>query len=82
VRATVRAITAGATITFCAFAAFGAFDDRAPQIIGVGPTVAVLVDATIVRPLPMPATMEALGERDRWFPRLSPARLPIPRNVS
>jgi RND superfamily putative drug exporter len=36
--------------------------------LGVGLAIAVLVDATIVRPLLVPATMKLLGERNWWAP--------------
>ncbi|MEU8245589.1 MMPL family transporter [Nonomuraea sp. NPDC048916] len=78
---TARVITAAATIMFCVFAAFGAFDDRALQIMGVGLAAAVLVDATVVRLVLVPAAMEVLGERNWWFPGLSSARLTHGRNV-
>ena len=37
--------------------------------LGVGLAVAVLLDATIVRAVLLPATMKLLGERDWWLPR-------------
>ncbi|SEH03347.1 putative drug exporter of the RND superfamily [Nonomuraea solani] len=80
--ATARVITAAATIMFCVFAAFGAFDDRALRIMGVGLAVAVLVDATVVRLVLVPATMEILGARNWWFPSLTFRRLTLRRNVT
>jgi RND superfamily putative drug exporter len=79
---TARVITAAATIMFCVFAAFGAFDDRALRVMGVGLAVAVLVDATVVRLVLVPAVMEVLGARNWWFPRLALRRLPLKRNVT
>jgi RND superfamily putative drug exporter len=35
---------------------------------GVGLAAAVLIDATIVRAVLLPATMKLLGERNWWFP--------------
>jgi RND superfamily putative drug exporter len=66
--ATARVITAAAAIMFCVFAAFGTFDDRVLQIIGVGLAAAVLIDATLVRLILVPSTMELLGDRNWWFP--------------
>jgi RND superfamily putative drug exporter len=60
---------------FCVFAAFGAFDARAPRVTGVGLAAGVLVDAMIVRLIVVPAAVEVLGGRHRWFPRLSFPRL-------
>ncbi|MFD0476876.1 MMPL family transporter [Nonomuraea thailandensis] len=77
---TARVITAAATIMFCVFAAFGAFDDRALQVMGVGLAVAVLVDATVVRLVLVPAAMEVIGDRNWWFPELTFRRLTSRRN--
>jgi RND superfamily putative drug exporter len=40
------------------------------KLLGVGLATAVLVDATIVRLLLVPATMALLGDRNWWMPRL------------
>ncbi|MFB9470055.1 MMPL family transporter [Nonomuraea salmonea] len=72
---TAAVITSVATIMFCVFAAFGAFDDRALRVMGVGLAVAVLVDATVVRLVLVPAAMEVLGDRNWWFPGLTFRRL-------
>ena len=45
--------------------------------MGVGLAVAVLIDATIVRGVLLPATMKLLGERNWYLPRLR-ARVPEP----
>jgi RND superfamily putative drug exporter len=79
--ATAGVITAAATIMFCVFAAFGAFDDRALRVMGVGLAAAVLVDATVVRLVLVPAAMEVLGERNWWFPGRSFPRVTCKRDV-
>ena len=51
---------------------FGSFlleADRIIKLFGLGLAVAVLLDATIVRMLLVPATMELLGDRNWWLPR-------------
>jgi RND superfamily putative drug exporter len=51
---------------------FGSFigeTDRLIKLFGVGLASAVLVDATIVRMLLVPATMELLGDANWWLPR-------------
>jgi RND superfamily putative drug exporter len=67
--ATARVITAAAAIMVFVFGVF-IFD---PNIfikqIGLGLTTAVLVDATIVRMILVPATMELLGNANWWMPR-------------
>ena len=73
---TGRVITAAAAIMVAVFGAFLSADLRAVQLIGFGLAVAVLVDATIVRMLLVPATMELLGARNWWLPGFLASRLP------
>jgi RND superfamily putative drug exporter len=49
-----------------------------PQIkeIGVGLAVAIFLDATVVRLVLVPATMELLGDRNWWLPEWLDRRLP------
>ena len=44
--------------------------------MGVGLATAILLDATIVRMLLVPATMELLGDKNWWLPRWLNRRLP------
>jgi RND superfamily putative drug exporter len=67
--ATARVITAAALIMVSVFFAFVLGDDRSIKLFGLGLSVAVLIDATIVRMLLVPATMELLGDRNWWIPR-------------
>ncbi|HZA41513.1 MAG TPA: hypothetical protein VFA00_12925, partial [Actinomycetota bacterium] len=48
----------------------------ARTVFGLGLAVAVLVDATIVRLLLVPATMEVLGDRNWWIPKWLDQLLP------
>jgi len=66
---TARVITAAALIMVCVFVSFVIGDDRQLKLFGLGMAVAVLVDATIVRMVLVPATMELLGARNWWLPR-------------
>ncbi len=54
---------------FCVFGSFVLGDLRAIELIGLGLAVAVLVDATVVRMVLVPATTELLGDHDWWLPR-------------
>jgi RND superfamily putative drug exporter len=65
---TARVITAAAAIMVCVFGAFVLGPDRSLKLFGFGMAVAVLVDATIVRLVLVPATMELLGDRNWWMP--------------
>jgi RND superfamily putative drug exporter len=69
VAVTARVITAAAAIMVCVFGSFVFGPDRALQLFGLGLAVAVLVDATVVRLVLVPATMELLGDRNWWLPR-------------
>jgi len=67
--ATARVITAAAAIMVFVFGVF-IFDPNVfIKQIGLGLTTAVLVDATIVRMVLVPATMELLGNANWWMPR-------------
>ena len=65
---TARLITAAAAIMICIFGSFVLGDLRVLKMIGFGLAVAVLIDATIVRLVLVPATMELLGDRNWWLP--------------
>jgi putative drug exporter of the RND superfamily len=67
--ATARVITAAALIMVCVFGAFVLGNDRQLKLFGLGMAVAVFVDATIVRMILVPATMELLGEKNWWIPK-------------
>jgi RND superfamily putative drug exporter len=66
---TARVITAAAAIMVVVFGSFLGESDRVVKLFGLGLAMAVLIDATIVRMLLVPATMELLGDRNWWLPR-------------
>ena len=74
--ATARVITAAALIMVCVFAAFVLGYDRQLKLFGLGLALAVFIDATIVRMVLVPATMELLGDRNWWIPRWIDRLLP------
>ena len=79
---TGRLITGAAAIMAVVFFGFGVAHAVMIKAIGVGMGIAVVVDATIVRALLVPATMRLLGRWNWWAPqplarlyaRMSPAR--------
>jgi len=80
---TGRIITAAAIIMIAAFAGFTAGSFVWSQEFGVGLSAAILLDATIVRAMLVPATMKLLGDWNWYLPervrrvlRLKPARRP------
>ena len=67
--ATARVITAAAAIMVFVFGSFLLENDRTFKLFGVGLASAIFLDATIVRMLLVPATMELLGDKNWWLPR-------------
>ena len=66
---TARVITAAALIMVTVFGSFVLGDATTLKLFGLGLATAILVDATVVRMVLVPATMELLGDRNWWFPR-------------
>jgi RND superfamily putative drug exporter len=66
---TARVITAAALIMVISFAALMAAQVSVMRLFGFGLTVAVLVDATLVRMLLVPAFMHLLGRANWWAPQ-------------
>jgi putative drug exporter of the RND superfamily len=62
-------VTAAALIMSIAFAALIAAQVQVMRLFGVGLTVAVLVDATLVRMVLVPAFMQVLGRWNWWAPK-------------
>jgi RND superfamily putative drug exporter len=70
-------ITAAAAIMVVVFGSFMFEDNRIVKLFGLGLGVAVMLDATVVRMLLVPATMELLGERNWWLPGWLARSLPV-----
>ena len=51
------------------FAIFGSLSFIMFKQMGVGLAVAVLLDATLIRGVLLPATMKLLGDRNWWLPK-------------
>jgi RND superfamily putative drug exporter len=73
---TGRVITAAAAIMIAVFAAFVPSPEVFLKVIGVGMAAAILIDATIVRMLLVPATMHLLGRFNWLLPAWLGQRLP------
>jgi uncharacterized membrane protein YdfJ with MMPL/SSD domain len=85
---TARLITGAALIMVVVFTGFALGDLPMFQQMGFGLAVALLIDATIVRSVLLPASMKLLGDRNwylpswlEWLPRIGaePAVQPPPR---
>jgi RND superfamily putative drug exporter len=65
---TARVITAAATIMVVVFLAFVGSAEVFLKLMGVGMATAILVDATVVRMVLVPAVMQLLGRATWWMP--------------
>jgi RND superfamily putative drug exporter len=68
VGSTARVITSAALIMISVFAAFILSTDVTTKMFGIGLSVAVLLDVTLVRMVLVPAAMSLLGHRAWWLP--------------
>jgi RND superfamily putative drug exporter len=66
---TARVITAAAAIMIAVFMSFVLGDLRVLKLLGLGLATAIFIDATIVRMVLVPATMELLGNANWWLPK-------------
>ena len=66
---TARIITGAALIIIAFFSGFARGDLVMFQQMGFGVAVALLIDATIVRLILLPATMQLLGDRNWYLPK-------------
>ncbi|MFE2884871.1 MMPL family transporter [Streptomyces sp. NPDC059272] len=73
---TARVITCAALIMVSVFAAFIVSDNIVVKMLGLGLAVSVLIDATVVRLLMVPAVMTLLGRHAWWTPRFLDRILP------
>jgi RND superfamily putative drug exporter len=65
---TARVITAAALIMVIVFLSFVTGNEPTLKLFGLGLAAAIFIDATLVRMVLVPATMELLGDRNWWFP--------------
>ena len=94
IRQTAGTVTSAAIVMVAVFAIFATLRSVEMKELGVGLAIAVLIDATVVRAVLLPATMKLLGDWNwylprwlRWVPNLSaegagPQPGPQPRGVS
>jgi uncharacterized membrane protein YdfJ with MMPL/SSD domain len=82
---TAGVVTSAALVMVCVFAVFATLSMLIFKQFGVGLAAAILIDATIVRAVLLPATMKLLGDWNwylpewlEWLPRLEPAVAPEP----
>jgi RND superfamily putative drug exporter len=69
IRATAGTVTSAAVVMVAVFAIFATLTSLDFKEMGVGLSVAILIDATIVRAVLLPATMKLLGKWNWYLPR-------------
>jgi RND superfamily putative drug exporter len=69
ITATAGTVTSAAVVMVAVFSVFATLSILDMKEMGVGLAVAVLIDATIVRAIMLPAAMKLLGERNWYLPR-------------
>jgi RND superfamily putative drug exporter len=69
IRATAGTVTSAAIVMVAVFAIFATLSSLDFKQMGVGLAVAILIDATIVRAVLLPATMKLLGDWNWYLPR-------------
>ena len=77
IKSTTGVVTSAALVMVCVFAIFATLSTPFFKQFGVGLAAAILIDATIVRAVLLPATMKLLGDWNwylpswlQWLPRL------------
>ena len=87
IKSTAGVVTSAALVMVAVFGAFALGSDQVVKQIGVGLAAAILIDATIIRAVLLPASMKLLGARNwylpkglGWLPRFShePQVAPVP----
>jgi RND superfamily putative drug exporter len=96
IRSTASVVTSAAVVMVFVFAVFATMPIIDMKEMGIGLAAAVLIDATLVRAVLLPATMKLLGERNwylprwlEWLPRLElegstqrPSAAPEPQRIA
>ena len=88
IKSTAGVVTSAAVVMVAVFSIFAALSMLMFKQFGVGLAGAILIDATLVRGVLLPATMKLLGERNwylpgwlQWLPRLDPEQPAPPAEV-
>jgi uncharacterized membrane protein YdfJ with MMPL/SSD domain len=69
IKTTAGVVTSAALVMVGVFAIFGSLSFVMFKQMGVGLAFAVLLDATLIRAVLLPASMKLLGERNWWLPK-------------
>ena len=69
IKSTAGVVTSAALVMVAVFGSFALGSDQVAKQIGVGLAAAILIDATIIRAVLLPATMKLLGARNWYLPK-------------
>src|SRR4051812_43577832 len=69
IKSTAGVVTSAALVMVAVFGSFALGSDQVSKQIGVGLAAAILIDATIIRGILLPATMKLLGARNWYLPK-------------
>jgi RND superfamily putative drug exporter len=69
IKTTAGVVTSAALVMVAVFGAFALGSDQVVKQIGVGLAAAILIDATIIRAVLLPASMKLLGTRNWYLPK-------------
>jgi RND superfamily putative drug exporter len=69
IRSTAGVVTAAAIVMVLVFAVFATLSQLSMKQLGVGLAAAILIDATVIRGVLLPATMTLLGDANWYLPR-------------
>ena len=76
---TGRLVTSAALILFLAFTSMASGPDTSVKMFATGLAAGILIDATVIRALIVPAVISLMGRWNWWLPIL--ARAPAPRGA-
>ncbi len=76
IASSARVITSAALIMICVYLGFVLGEDPATKMMGLGLATAILIDATVVRMVLVPAAMTLMGAANWWLPRWLDRLLP------
>jgi RND superfamily putative drug exporter len=68
-RSTAGVVSSAALVMVAVFGSFAVGSDQLAKQIGIGLAAAILIDATIIRAVLLPATMKLLGDRNWYLPQ-------------
>ena len=69
IKSTAGVVTSAALVMVAVFGSFALGSDQVAKQIGIGLAAAILIDATVIRAVLLPATMKLLGARNWYLPK-------------